>query len=276
MNKTYRVILDVIWYLILFVLLQLLVTYAVNTVALLFNNMPFGAAIKYAATHPILSSTTLIVSSAISSALTILVFVLFKFTLVSKSYLRSKPWASLFWVVLLALGTILPSTWLMEQMEIEVPTAVERMLTALMGDRWGYLTVGILVPIAEELVFRGAILRSLQKVFTNRWIAICLSAVVFALVHGNMAQLPHAFIMGILLGWLFVRTNSIIPGVVLHWVNNSVVFVMYNLLPNSANEHLIDLFGGNQRAVWMSLLFSLCILLPSLFQLTVRLKKAKE
>ena len=276
MSKITKGIFDAIWYLIVFVLIQLFVTYAVNLSSLMIHEMPFSAALKYVLAHPILDSTTVIITSAISSVLTILLFVWCKWTLVSRSYVRSKPWIVLFWVVLLALGTIIPSIWMLEQIDVEVPTAVGRMLTALMGSQWGYLAVGILVPIAEEVVFRGAILRTLQKVFSNSWVAICISALIFGLAHGNMAQLPHAFLMGLLLGWMYVRTNSIVPGVVLHWVNNSVVFIMYNLMPNSADEKLIDMFGGNQRAVWLSLLFSLFIFFPALFQLIKRLKKADE
>ena len=109
----------------------------------------------------------------------------------------------------------------------------------------------------------------------KRWIAIVISALIFAVIHGNVAQGTHAFIGGIALGWLYMRTRSVLPGIVLHWVNNSTIFMVYNLIPSSANGNLVDIFGGSQQAVWMSLLFSLCIMLPALFQLSRRLKKAE-
>ena len=87
----------------------------------------------------------------------------------------------------------------------------------------------------------------------------------------NPAQMPHAFLVGLLLGWMYYRTASIVPGVVYHWVNNTVAYVMYNLYPDP-DMTLVDLFG-NQRAVLMALVFSLCIFLPALFQLNMRLKK---
>lgn len=257
-------------------MLQMLVTYLVSILSLLHNGMDFGTALHYLQSHRVFSSTTVIATSAVSSVLTIVLFMGLKWTPVARSYVRSKPWVALFWVVLLSLGTIIPSAWLLEQMEVEVPSGLERMLNALMGNRWGYLSVGILVPIAEETVFRGAVLRTLLQLFRGRtaWLSIILSALIFGLAHFNMAQLPHAFLMGLLLGWMYVRTNSIVPGIVLHWVNNSTIFMVYNLIPSSANGNLIDIFGGSQQAVWMSLLFSLCIMLPALFQLSRRLKKA--
>lgn len=278
MNKVGKHILDIGLYLVVFFMLQLVVTYAVNISSLLYNGMDLGTAVQYLQAHSLLSTMTVIIISAVSAVLTIVLFMWLRWTPMSASYIRSKPWITLFWVVLLALGAILPSTWMLEQMEIEVPSAVERMLTALMGNRWGYVAVGILVPIAEEVVFRGAILRTLLQLFARRsaWIAIVVSALLFGLAHGNMAQFPHAFLMGLLLGWMFVRTGSIVPGIVLHWVNNSTIFILYNVIPNSANAKVIDIFGGSQRAVWMALLFSLCIFLPALFQLSKRLKKADE
>jgi membrane protease YdiL (CAAX protease family) len=87
----------------------------------------------------------------------------------------------------------------------------------------------------------------------------------------NPAQMPHAFLIGLLLGWMYYRTDSIVPGVVYHWVNNTAAYIMYNLYPNP-DLTLLDLFGS-QRAVMMALGFSFCIFLPALFQLNLRLKK---
>jgi hypothetical protein len=87
----------------------------------------------------------------------------------------------------------------------------------------------------------------------------------------NPAQMPHAFLIGLLLGWLYYRTDSIVPGVVYHWVNNTVAYVMYNLYPNP-DLTLVELFGTEQK-VLMALGCSLLIFLPSLFQLNQRLNK---
>ena len=87
----------------------------------------------------------------------------------------------------------------------------------------------------------------------------------------NPAQMPHAFLIGLLLGWMYYRTDSIVPGVVYHWVNNTVAYVMYNLYPNP-DLTLVELFGTEQK-VLMALGCSLLIFLPSLFQLNQRLNK---
>jgi hypothetical protein len=102
-------------------------------------------------------------------------------------------------------------------------------------------------------------------------VAIAISALLFSAAHMNPAQLPHTFLVGLLLGWLYYRTNSIIPGVVYHWVNNTIAYVLYNLYPNP-DMTLTDLFGSQQR-VLMAVGFSLCILIPSLIQLNMRMRK---
>ena len=155
----------------------------------------------------------------------------------------------------------------------ELPNIMEQQFDMILKDRWGYFVIGLLAPVCEELVFRGAILRSLlQWKPEKHWVPIAISAFLFALVHGNPAQMPHAFVVGLLLGWLYYRTGSVVPGVAYHWMNNSIAYVCYNLYPNP-DMKLIDLFG-TQRTVAAAVLFSLFILLPALYQLNLRMRRA--
>ena len=174
----------------------------------------------------------LIITMAVFSVAVIALFLLTKWAEVSRHWVRTRPWAVLFWCVLAALGAIIPSTWLQEQMP-ELPNMMEDL---------GYFVVGLLAPLAEELVFRGAVLRALLRWHKNAWVGIAISAALFAIIHVNPAQMPHAFLAGLLLGWMYYRTDSIVPGVVFHWVNNSVAYVLYNLYPDPSLK-LIDIFG---------------------------------
>lgn len=218
----------------------------------------------------VMNATGMIISMCAFSVVTMAVFLTARWTVVSRHWVRTRPWTVLIWCVIAALGALIPSVWLQEQMPT-LPNFVEQEFDMIMKDRWGYLVIGLLAPLAEEMVFRGAVLRSLLKWRENPWVGIVISAVLFALIHVNPAQMPHAFLIGLLLGWMYWRTDSIVPGVAYHWVNNTVAYVMYNLYPNP-DLTLLDLFGS-QRTVWMALGFSLLILLPSLFQLNMRLRK---
>ena len=107
------------------------------------------------------------------------------------------------------------------------------------------------------------------------WIAIIISAIIFGVAHGNAAQGIHAFISGLLLGWMFYRTGSIIPGLVLHWTNNTISYIITALRPDIADKTLVEICGGDEKRVLMYVGFSMLIILPTLFQLAIRMKKTK-
>jgi membrane protease YdiL (CAAX protease family) len=103
-------------------------------------------------------------------------------------------------------------------------------------------------------------------------VAIALSALLFSVGHLNPAQMPHAFLIGLLLGWMYWRTGSILPGMAYHCANNSVAYVLYNVYPNP-DIKLIDIFQTNSH-VLMAVGFSLLIVLPALYQLHLWMRRA--
>ena len=100
---------------------------------------------------------------------------------------------------------------------------------------------------------------------------IAVSAALFSLIHMNPAQMPHAFIIGLLLGWMFYRTGSIVPAVAFHWTNNTIAYILFKLYPDT-DLRLVDILG-TQRKVGAAVIFSLFILLPALYQLHLRMKR---
>lgn len=271
-----RTILEVLLYVMVFLTIQLFVTYLVGGIQLYIDDVSLHDIAARAANGTMMPDATgMIIISVVSSVLTLLLFLLLHWTPATRDYLLTRPWTAMAWGVILALGTIIPSTWLSEQIPYDMPAEMEALLADMMRNRWGYLAIGILAPLAEEAVFRGAVLRVLLRLFDKKWhwIAIAISAILFGLVHGNVQQFVHATLIGLILGWMYYRTDSILPGVLFHWVNNSAAYVISNLIPNAEQARLIDIFGGEQRSVWLALLFSLCLILPALFQLFLRLKK---
>ncbi len=223
---------------------------------------------------PDVTTAMMITTTVIFSLLTIIVFLWAGWTKVSPTWLRTRPWMVLIWSVIAALGLVVPSAWLQEHMP-ELPNFVEQEFDMILKDRWGYLTIGLLAPLAEEIVFRGAALRSLLASRLSPLAAIVISALLFAVAHLNPAQMPHAFLVGLLLGWMYWRTGSILPGMAYHWANNSAAYVLYAFYPNP-DIKLIDVFKGSELHVYMALGFSLLILLPALYQLHLWMRHADE
>ena len=228
------------------------------------------------------TTTSQIVTMALFSISAIALFLGLKWAVVSKSYMRSRPWMVLVWSSMAAVGTLIPSLFFQELMP-EWPSAIQQFVREaevqtiqMLGTKSGFVVICLLAPVAEELVFRGAILRALLTWKPERrWMMVFVSAFIFALVHLNPDQMPHAFVAGILLGWMYMRTGSVIPGVAFHLVNNTMSYVLVRLYP-APDIRLIDILGGSQQAVWMALFFSLLILLPSLYQLHVWMRPAEK
>lgn len=258
-----------LWFLVCFMMLQMFI--------------PFGIEQVWNATTGNSDETIekLIIENSVPTIVVIILFFAMRWTPFTRAYMRSRPWGVFFWIVIAALGTIIPSAWLQEQLPA-LPNVLEQEFNDILTNRWGYLAVGILAPIGEEMVFRGAILRILLTANTqppapdsrqpSPIIPIAISAAIFALIHLNPAQMPHAFLVGLLLGWIYWRTGSILPTILFHWVNNSTAYVVYNLLPQSQDMKLIDLFGS-ECAVILSVVFSLLILLPAIYQLHLRMRR---
>lgn len=221
--------------------------------------------------NPVLLALT----SVFSSVITLVVFLKTKWTPISRNYLLSKPWLTLLWVALFALGAMIPLEFVYEHIGLEMDETRGRIFEGLLKEPWGYVAVGILAPLTEEVVFRGAILRTLLGMMSkrNHWVAIMISAAIFGAVHGNAAQFVNALLMGLLLGWMYYRTRSLVPGILLHWVNNTMAYILTNLLPQTDGK-LIDLFHGDEKTVYYAVGFSLCILIPSFLQLVARFRKA--
>ncbi len=99
-----------------------------------------------------------------------------------------------------------------------------------------FISIAVVPAVSEEILFRGAILSTLRKYGDG--IAVFTSALLFGLFHGNLLQIPFAFIVGLVLGWTVVYTNSMLPAILIHFVNNAYsVFV--SIL--STNEELWEL-----------------------------------
>ncbi len=129
-----------------------------------------------------------------------------------------------------------------EQLQLE--NIVEDVLVGLSTSFWGIIAIVLIGPIAEEVVFRSAILGSMLYHGTDKGIAVVVSALMFGIAHFNPAQIPFAFVIGLLFAILYVKSRSIIPCIVCHVVNNGISVIMTNAYKDQPGIMLTDLCGG--------------------------------
>lgn len=270
---------EVIWYMVVFLLIQVIVQGIASVVeAYLAEGDLKSAFANGLANADNIGITALIISNVVSSLLTIIIFLKAKWTLWARDYLATRPWGVVFWVIILSFGLIIPTMGLQEELHLEMPKEMEELFTSVCSTPYGYFTLAVLAPWAEEVVFRGAILRKLLEIFSHQmhWVAIVISAIIFGAVHMNMAQGVNAFVLGLLLGWMFYRTGSIFPGIVLHWANNTIAYILVRLRPDLSNASLTDICGGDENKVLLYVGFSMLIVIPAIFQLFIRMKKPQK
>ena len=102
-----------------------------------------------------------------------------------------------------------------------------------------FIMVCILAPILEEFIFRGLILRGMLNKGVNPWFAIVFSSFLFGVAHMNPWQFFGAGFIGIMLGFIYWRTQSLLLVIFLHFLNNAIAYVI-TLKTNSLDETIFE------------------------------------
>lgn len=118
----------------------------------------------------------------------------------------------LYAVVTLALA-FLPAAWMADYAQASVALNNTGLLP--------FLSVALAAPVTEEVVFRGLIQSRLARALPG-WPAVLLSALMFALCHGQPVWMGYAFVLGLVLGVMAWRAGSILPSILTHIVFNTI------------------------------------------------------
>ena len=137
--------------------------------------------------------------------------------------------------------------YLTEQMHL--PDHHEELVRQLMLSPLGIVSVTLIAPVVEELVFRGAIQNALLRQWRFPKAAIGVAALLFGLVHGNPAQIPFAFLTGLVLGWVYFRTGSLLPCILMHLLNNGSSVVLFHLTGQRMDLTMTEQLGP-AGALW--------------------------
>lgn len=130
-----------------------------------------------------------------------------------------------------------------------------------------FIQLAVLAPLFEEFWCRGLIIESLRP-YGNGF-AIFVSALLFGIIHANLAQFFYATALGIFLGYIYISTRSLVTTTILHAMFNSIsgLLLLLSAFP-SVQEYLVAVADGEVGTVtpavvlymlWMGLIIVLLV-----------------
>ena len=178
-----------------------------------------------------------------------------KFNLKSFSEVSGKTMAlSIVWVVASMMFANLCCEFL------NLPDYTQATAYAMSRNVLGILSITIMAPLVEELLFRGAIQGHLMRIGVKPLFAILASSAIFGFIHMNPAQILFAFAIGLIFGWLYYRTGSLVPGIVGHFINNSIACIqMAVMTQEEINTKTIDWLGEGPTYALFAISFAIMI-----------------
>ena len=169
------------------------------------------------------------------------------------------PYSQLGWGLLAGVSGICLTDALMSQLTF-LPDLMKQTFDTLQSGWGGILCIALIGPVLEEFVFRRAVMKALLQKYSPA-VSILISGLLFGVVHLNPAQIVSASLMGFLLAWIYWRTRSLIPCILIHVLNNSLS--VYLSLNYPEVETTAELLGN-------SVLIGEAVLALALFLLSVK------
>jgi len=123
---------------------------------------------------------------------------------------------------------------------------------------------GIIIPIVEEIVYRGILLESLRKY--GDVFALVISALFFGMMHGS--RIGHSFLAGIFTGLLYIKSKNIVYSISMHIINNL-------LFPSFASwlESTFNIYNVN---IAFLIIFVICMMLTAILYFLAKSKNSQE
>lgn len=111
--------------------------------------------------------------------------------------------------------------YFLQSLGLEMQTDVTPVVRQLASPWPLFFTAAVVAPVSEEVFFRGFVFVGLRQ--RHGWTrAAAISAALFAAAHGEIAFFPPAFLLGFLFAYLYQRSGSLWPGLILHMAVNTL------------------------------------------------------
>lgn len=171
----------------------------------------------------------------------------------SKNFGQYPWWLMGIITVMVAIGTMITAdlpNWWNYKLSMGIPwlkglyELVEAAMKSITGGPFwsSFLVTAIFAPVFEEWLCRGMVLRGLLTKVKPAW-AIVISALFFALIHMNPWQALNAFIIGVVMGYVYYKTGSLALTMLIHFVNNGLAVVLAQIPSVAEYDFWIQMFG---------------------------------
>ena len=115
------------------------------------------------------------------------------------------------------------------------------------------LIIAALAAISEELLFRSVIQKALIRLTGKPHPVIILTALIFSAFHGDFFGFFPRFFLGLMLGYMFWMSGSIFPSMLMHFVNNAAIVMLYYLNTRNIIDIDVEHFGSTDNVLVIAL-----------------------
>ncbi len=173
--------------------------------------------------------------------------------------------------LLLTAVMTLPLIWVVDALTtpLHLPDWAGQAFEVLQTGWVGIFCMTLLGPVMEELIFRGGITKALLAEYEPTK-AILISGIIFGVFHLNPAQAVPAALTGIILAWMYYRTASLVPCILVHILNNSVAVYLNLRYPEVKTMH--EWVGNNATYLILTGIAAVIVLVTVLLMNRTRVR----
>ncbi|NOT38592.1 MAG: CPBP family intramembrane metalloprotease [Saprospiraceae bacterium] len=130
------------------------------------------------------------------------------------------------------------------------------------------IIIAIIPAIGEEWIFRGVIQNQLIRVFNNKWMGLIVASIVFSGIHMQFQGFLPRMALGLILGYTYIKSNSLVQPIFLHFLFNGMQVIMVYVLGVDAIDNQLQ-----GKMEWQSISILSILSIPLLYLLLTKYNK---
>lgn len=197
--------------------------------------------------HKVITFTSFIVGQGLMVVPLVLYLKYKKLSIIDSIRFKTLNYTTVWFIIVFSLGLIVLSDELDRIIQVHIPAPeyiidLNHLLKpeSIFGGFLLFFAVVILAPLGEEIIFRGFLQQILERQWKDSTQAVLVTALIFSLIHMNPYWFFQIYILGVFLGFLAWKTNSVIAPLILHGLNNFIALLFSFSEPQNNSLYLRD------------------------------------